>query len=108
MEPERRSPYRYPAVWGLATLFVVLLLVWLAAPRKPAAAIGVSFTPPRSGHMGNFYSERLRVALVTNSTQRVTGLELADVEWDVNGVVTGVLTNLWGGTNGLVLLARTE
>jgi hypothetical protein len=109
MEQERRSPYLYPAVWAVATLFVVLLLVWLAAPGRPVhAAIGVSVMPPRSGHMGNFYSERLMVALVTNSTQRAIGLELPVVEWEANGVIITALANLWGGTNGLCSFGSNE
>jgi hypothetical protein len=106
MEQEHhRSPYLYLAVWGLATSFVVLLLLWLASPRKPAvAAIGVSFMPPHSGSMGFDYSARFLVALVTNATQGAIGLEPPNVQWEENGAFAGSMTNLWGGTNNLCSL----
>ena len=87
-QQERRSPYVYRAVWALTTLFAILLLLWLAAPRKRVgAAISLSFTPPRSGHMGDYYSSHFLVALVTNATQRAFHLEHLAVQRDANGHV---------------------
>ena len=134
VEQERRSAYRYLAVGlGLAILFAALLLLWLAAPRKRVTAdFGLSFTPPRSGHMANFYSKHFFVAMVTNATPGTVGLEDPVVEWDDNGtiitaprvftfrvpssvvewddngtIITG-LANLWGSTNGLCSLGSSE
>ena len=87
MEEQRRSSNLKRIAWlALAILFAFMLLLWLAAPsRPPDAALGVSFTPPRSGHMGNFYSEHFVVATVTNATALKIGLENPVVEWDENG-----------------------
>ena len=101
MEPERRSPYPYRAVWlGLALLIAALFLLWLASPKRSALVpMGVSFTPPRCGHMGNFYSGHFLIALVTNTTPWSIDLENAFLQWDVNGVIVTETANLWGGTN---------
>jgi len=108
-QQERRSFYRYLAVWEPATLFVVLLLLLIAAPGRSAVApIGVSFMPPRSGHMGDFYSPHFVVALVTNATHRAIHLELPVVQWEANGVVITAMANLWSGTNGVCSLGSKE
>jgi hypothetical protein len=49
--------------------------------------------------MGNCYSDRLRVALVTNAGPSNITLEDLWVEWEENGEVVTQLAVLWGGTN---------
>ena len=110
LEQQGRSTNRYLAVGlGLLILFAALFLLWLVTPRKRITAdFGLSFTPPRSGHMANFYSKHFFVATVTNATPGKVGLENPVVEWDDNGTIITGLANLWGGTNGFCSLGSSE
>jgi hypothetical protein len=56
MDQERSSPNLNRAVWlGLAILFLVLFLLWLAAPGKPVVArIAVKLASPGSSYIGDY------------------------------------------------------
>jgi hypothetical protein len=113
MEQEPGSPCYSSKVWlSLAILFAGLVLLRLATPGEPAVApIGVSFTLPSSGHMGNFCSSHFVVAFVTNATPwnlnclnpflqwDERGTVVVATMWDEGGTTTTVNDNLWGGTN---------
>ena len=110
MEREPRSSSINTRIWvGLALLSGCFILVWSArSGRPPIDTMRVGFTPLRSGHMGDFYSSRFTVAMVTNTSHFLTHLELPTVQSDNDGVVLTYLANLWGGTNGDCSLGTQE
>jgi len=91
-EPRRLRNLNRKVCLGLAILFAVLLLFWLAAPGKPAAAVGVDFKPVRSAGGFNFV-----VAVVTNPTQQTIYLETPIVQWEAHGAVSSATANLRSG-----------
>jgi hypothetical protein len=98
VEQERRSFYRYRAVWlGLAILFVILLVL-LAAPRSHVAApIAVIFPPPGSGRIAHVNSKAFFVALVTNTSSGKVALETMPMLLDEHRMAIAVIGS-WGGT----------
>jgi hypothetical protein len=83
----------------VAAVVVVVILLWLNHGLAAPPSIGLSFTPFRDGHMGNFYSHHFTVAMVTNAGPHQVRLESPRVEWEENGTIVTGLVVLWGGTN---------
>ena len=98
----KRHSYRFycATAFILFVLMMAFCLLWiLFFSQRKTPSMSVGFTPPKTGHLGNFYSPHFFAALVSNTTPWRINLETAYIENRENGIAGPLHTALWGGTN---------
>jgi hypothetical protein len=83
-------------LFGASLVLLLALVLWLWPRRASAVIFGVGCTPLRGGHVGNFYSERFTVMMVTNSGLSQIVFQHPTIERQgVDGIVVTLLGQEW-------------